>query len=98
MRYIPRVSVIASAIKEIRRLGSAVSIVQCVQKENVSSFRRTKEMFVPSRISDQAIKSFHNYTTLDRCIVQHDTLKGLSVARGKKRLWRETKKERKTDG
>ncbi|KYN05578.1 hypothetical protein ALC62_03496 [Cyphomyrmex costatus] len=34
----------------------------------------------------QAIKSFHNYATPDRCMVQRETLKGLSVARSKKRL------------
>lgn len=45
----------------------------------------------------QAIKSFHNYATPDRCIVQRETLKGLSVARGKKRLWRETEKREKDD-
>jgi hypothetical protein len=46
----------------------------------------------------RAIKSFHNYATPDRCIVQRETLKGLSVERGKKRLRRETEKERAMPG
>ncbi|KYN33810.1 hypothetical protein ALC56_11886 [Trachymyrmex septentrionalis] len=46
----------------------------------------------PFAISVQAIKSFHNYATPDRCMVQRETLKGLSVARSKKRLRRETEK------
>lgn len=85
----------ASAAKNTRHLVDVryLSFIALKKERPVLEERRKRR--VPLRISVQAIKSFHNYATLDRCTVQCETLKGLSVARGKKRLRRETGKKEK---
>lgn len=64
-----------------------LSSIALKRERPVLEERRKRRM--PLLISVQAIKSFHNYGIPDKCTVQRETLKGLSVARGEKRRKRE---------